>query len=249
MEEIALIGIDCATEDKRVGLALALAGEDRCVVQFAGVCASEGEVAAKVAGWLISTPRRALLAFDAPLGWPQAMGQLLAVHRAGEPLPVAANTLFRRETDRFVRERLGKQSLDVGADRIARTAHAALRLLADLRQRTGLPLPMAWNVRDPWRAAAIEVYPAGTLVALGIPARGYKKKDQVAERRAIMARLGDLLALPVDRAAVERNADALDAVVCVLAGWDYVRGLAWEPPDPELARQEGWIWVREASVS
>jgi hypothetical protein len=159
-------------------------------------------------------------------------------------LTVSANDLFRRATDRFVKARLGKQSLDVGADRIARTAHAALKLLADVRQRAGLPIPMAWSPSYSERVAAIEVYPAATLIANGIPDTGYKKKDKIAERKAILGDLERILQLPDDRAAMELSADALDAAVCVLAGLDFLRGDAYKPEDPELAKHEGWIWVR-----
>ena len=243
MNPITIVGVDCATVDARVGLAVASAEGDRCAVRFAGVCSTEQEVAGVVAGWLAGAAR-VLLAFDAPLGWPEAMGRALAAHRAGDPLPVAANGLFRRDTDRFVKARLGKQSLDVGADRIARTAHAALTLLADLRRRTGLPLPLAWTPEDAAPAAAIEVYPAATFLAHGIPVRGYKKREQTAARRAIMGRLEHHLELPPDRDAMEGNADALDAAACVLAGWDFLRGHVYLPGDPALARHEGWIWVR-----
>src|SRR5207253_1199225 len=150
---------------------------------------------------------RVLLAFDAPLGWPQPLGRALAEHRAGHPLSLPAHQLFRRATDRFVKARIGKQSLDVGADRIARTAHSALKLLADVRQKTGLPIPMAWEPSYSERVAAIEVYPAATLIAHGIPDTGYKKKDKIAERKAIMGSLERVIQLPEDRAPMELSAD------------------------------------------
>jgi hypothetical protein len=186
---------------------------------------------------------RVLIAVDAPLGWPRPMGNALARHRAGEPLEVAAHELFRRETDRFIRARIGKQSLDVGADRIARTAHSALKLLADVRRLTGLAIPMAWKSGFRDRVAAIEVYPSATLIAHGINGGGYKKDEKIEERRAIIAQLRRLIALPKDEAAMERSADSLDAAICVLAGLDFLRGEAHAPEDIELALHEGWIWV------
>ena len=249
MVETAIVGIDCATDDAKVGLALAHAGPKNCVVRFAGVCSSEQKVAEQVAAWL-SGSARVLIALDAPLGWPRSLGKALAAHRAGEPLTVAANNLFRRLTDRLVKKRIGKQSLDVGADRIARTAHAALKLLADVRQTTALTIPMAWEPSYSDRVAAIEVYPAATLVAHGIPDRGYKKPDRSADRKAILGCLEHLIQLPDSRLAMERNADALDAAVCVLAGFDFLRGAAHKPDDAELtlARYEGWIWVRQVEL-
>ena len=241
-EQTTIIGIDCATNDEKVGLSISDASPDRCVTRVARVGSKEGGVAEEVAACLVS-PIRTLIALDAPLGWPRPMSESLAAHKAGEPLAVAANDLFRRATDRFVKSRLGKQSLDVGADRIARTAHSALKLLADLRQKTGLPIPMAWEPSYSERIAVIEVYPAATLVAHGIRDTGYKKKDQIAERKAIMGSLERIIRLPEDREAMERSADALDAFVCVLAAFDFLRGNAEPPDDIGLARHEGWIWV------
>ena len=45
-------------------------------------------------------------------------------------------------------------------------------------------------------------------------------------------------------AAATENADAFDAMLCVLAGQDFLSGRAMPPDNLELARQEGWIWVR-----
>lgn len=243
MAETTIIGIDCATDDAKVGLARAVMKDGQCTINFAGVCSSEKEVAEELADWIFGHDR-VLLALDAPLGWPQAMGRALAKHRAGEALPDLANDLFRRETDRFVRARLGKQSLDVGADRIARTAHSALKLLTDLRQRSGLAIPLAWGPSYAERLAAIEVYPAATLIGYGITVNGYKKKEAIAERKALIGSLRLVVDLPEEQTAMERSADALDAGVCVLAGADFLLGQSYSPPDEELARHEGWIWVR-----
>ena len=39
--------------------------------------------------------------------------------------------------------------------------------------------------------------------------------------------------------------DALDAALCCTAAADFLRGNAFEPQDIDLARKEGWIWVRK----
>src|SRR5262245_11443444 len=103
MDETSIIGIDCATEDSKIGLSRAILRDGRCVIQFAGPCPSERKVAEEVADWLFRSART-LIAFDAPLGWPQPLGKALAAHRAGEPLESLAHHLFRRATDRFVKE-------------------------------------------------------------------------------------------------------------------------------------------------
>src|SRR5262249_32957276 len=111
-----------------------------------------------------------------------------------------------------------------------------------------LDIPLAWEPSKSERVAAIEVYPAATLIAHGIPIKGYKKKDNIAARQATIARLERLLLLPEDRARMEQSADALDAVVCVLAGHDFLREACFQPRDTELARHEGWIWVRTKAL-
>ncbi len=35
-----------------------------------------------------------------------------------------------------------------------------------------------------------------------------------------------------------------DAIICALAGVHFVRGESLPPEDEELARKEGWIWVK-----
>ncbi len=237
-----VIGVDCATEDKNVGVTCAhLAGG---TVEILGVrvgdrsgsilrhlvesCAGEGPI---------------LLALDAPLGWPASLGPALVAHTAGNRIAMEANNLFRRRTDAYVKEKLDRQSLDVGADRIARTAHSALRLLNDLAERPATQIPLAWEPQIKG-LMAIEVYPAATLAAYGIPARAYKDLNSHPARRAILERLENLVALRDVSDLLLRNADALDSVICALAGADFLRGDAQPPDDPTLAAKEGWIWTR-----
>jgi hypothetical protein len=75
-------------------------------------------------------------------------------------------------------------------------------------------------------------------------AAGYKKPLQTVERRGIIRGLCSHLSLPADQNAMIESADALDAVVCVLAGADFARGRAHKPGDFALAQREGWIWFQ-----
>ena len=152
--------------------------------------------------------------------------------------------MFRRMTDRAIHKNVGKTPLDVGADRIARTAHAALRFLGELRKALSCPVPLAWSANTLEGIAAIEVYPAATLSAHGIRSTGYKKPEHVAERREILDALRTHLALPDNIGLLEEDADALDAVVCLLAAKDFIEGQSVSPHDAQRAEQEGWIWSR-----
>ena len=180
-----IIGVDCATQDKNTGVACGRLTVSRLEVLDVYV----GDRAGSVLEYLVKSCVReasTLLALDAPLGWPAALGPALVGHTAGGHIPIEANTLFRRRTDECIKEKLDRQSLDVGADRIARTAHSALRILNTLAKRLSTRIPLAWNPQIN-RIAAIEVYPVATLAAYGIPARGYKEPDAKSARKEILS--------------------------------------------------------------
>jgi predicted nuclease with RNAse H fold len=241
-----IIGIDCATEDKKIGLARGKLAEGRAEISEALSNFRAGEVLPTLRRWIDpNTPT--LLAIDAPLGWPEEMGRALVSHKAGEPIAVEANQLFRRRTDIYIKEHLSQQPLDVGADRIARTAHRALRIIAELRAGLAQPVDLVWRP-SLHGVGVVEVYPAATLVSYRIPARCYKDDGETEARTNIVNRLGDHVGLNNEqlRIACIADADVLDAVVCILAGVDFLRGQAEAPrgPDIEAAYKEGWIWCR-----
>lgn len=267
-----IIGVDCATKPKRVGCALATFDGGRTVVEKIQCCSQTHLPADVIAKWLRNCSEPALIALDAPLGWPKPLGDMLATHQAGQAPEADAHALFRRATDLFVRKHLGKQPLDVGADRIARTAHAALQLLDDVRRKlddmarelseedrrlgykSSTPLDSQWTLDEEiplaWSPsftglAAIEVYPAATLVTHRLPSSGYKRSPDTERRREIITGMDGKIELPDDRDLLVSNADVLDAVVCVLTAHDFLTGQGVEPLDRELAEQEGWIWFRK----
>ncbi len=242
--ECTIIGVDCATQEERMGLArgcIEPTGKlrvDRVTLGTAGESA-----AANVCHWIEHAPRF-VLAFDAPLGWPQGFGATLAKHEAGALIKKAPDALFRRETDRMVQRAVGKLPSEVAADRIARTTHAALALLAEIRERSDKRIPLAW-----WPASdsgAIEVFPTATLLARGLHRTGYKSDSAQGRksRAEILKRLGKEMQIDVTHDLMIEDSDQLDALLCVLAGADFVRGLCVEPEDLKLAKKEGFIWFR-----
>ena len=239
-----IVGVDCATVHTKVGVALAERVDGRWHLK---------EVAAgakihpfdQIEAWLGEGHDSLLFALDAPLGWPRGLSESLLHHQAGQPLSIGPDFLFRRETDRFVQHLTGKRALDVGADRIARTAQWALLFLSIVRQSLQEPVPLAWGTPLGSRAAAIEVYPAATLLSHGCSLQDYKKKAEGrAARNRIYAILEEKLVCDPKCITAVDNADAIDAIACVLAGIDFLDGKAVPPIDLPLAQQEGWIWVR-----
>ncbi len=249
VNEVTVIGVDCATNSRRVGLALGKWRSGHRLVIEDVRSGAEPDPATIVREWLHANPEPALIAIDAPLGWPAPLADGLRDHRAGSKLNGEPHDLFRRETDREIQRRIGITPLDVGADRIARTAHAALALLGMVRDSTGREVPLAWSHHEPEGTSAIEVYPAATLRASGLPYRGYKKVDQEPARRQILAALSPALSLAAGRPRIEsaaaENADLLDAIVCLVAAKDFLDGQTLAPSDLNRAQREGWIWVRQ----
>lgn len=243
---VQLIGVDCATEEARTGIAVGTWEDGRLRVSYGFRCHGERSVRETILGECEGSERPILIALDAPLGWPLALAESLVHHRAGDVLEAPPNTMFSRETDRFVQARLGKKPLEVGADRIARTAHAALRLLGAVRASLGLEIPLAWYPGQlPAHVSAIEVYPAATLVSRGIEARGYKRSEAISQRKRIIEALrADRTIFPDAMDNFESSADVLDAAICLVAAADFMDGSVVPPVDRERAEREGWIWVR-----
>jgi len=99
MGTAAIIGIDCATQEAKRGLAYGLLKNGKLTITDVASCSSANPSQEIIPSWLNRT-RFALLALDAPLGWPVTMSEKLPLHKAGNPLGVEdSNRMFLRETD------------------------------------------------------------------------------------------------------------------------------------------------------
>lgn len=239
-----IIGVDSATDPKKVGLAFGVYEDGNAHLVGGSGGISKSHILDTVENWLAGNPT-GLIAIDAPLGWPADLGEALHNHEAGDPILVEPNLLFRRATDKFIKNAVGKQPLDVGADRIARTAHSALRFLNDTRERCAQPIPLAWEPGQSNGFSSIEVYPAATLIAHGVTVAGYKRKGGLEARRKILDEMRTYMRFPADVSLLETNEHVLDAAICVWAGVDFLLGDVYKPVDINLAMKEGWIWVRK----
>ena len=121
-----LIGIDCAVDPRKCGLAIGKSTKEGIILDRVTTRLREEELLESICCSINKNPTT-LLAIDAPFGWPVSLEESLQGHKAGDVIAQDANTLFRRETDIFIKKHINKQPLDVGADRIARTAWAAGR--------------------------------------------------------------------------------------------------------------------------
>ena len=258
MDKFNIIGVDCAVDPRKTGLARAAWSAERLSEVELFQPRTEAELDSWILDRLAGSPRT-LLALDSPLGWPEALGGSLSGHRAGLPIGADSTALFRRLTDQIVRAQTGKQPLEVGADRIARTAVAALDMLDRLGRGAGTRIELGWNPARLPRISAIETYPAAWLTGRGLPARRYKDAGEEAEER----RAGILrwieggaprdrreVALVLDdsnRTAATKSSHLLDALICTLCDVDFLSGRcrAPAPHERELAAKEGWVWFRD----
>ena len=241
-----LLGLDCATLPQKTGLAIGTLVNNHLQVNSVSLASTASPVVDTLLSWITEQdePNDFLLCIDAPLGWPKPMGHLLADHQAGDLLSHEPNLFFRRETDRYVRRTLGKLPLDVGADRIARTAHQALSILGELRSRTGLEIPLPLKPGPQPLSSAIEVYPAATLLAHGMKATGYKGPSGAGIRAGIMTQLNKQVEFNTNTDPITANDDIFDAVLCLIAGRDFLLEEVYPPQDLYQAAKEGWIWVK-----
>jgi predicted RNase H-like nuclease len=227
-----IIGVDCATKPNKTGLARGQFTGSRLVIDEIQRGSPQSLPVDVVAKWLKGVDR-ALLALDAPLGWPTALSAHLAKHKAGESLGCSADELFNRATDKDIRRRFGKRPLEVGANLIARTAHAALSFLDKLGTERGKHIPLAWEYDGLSGVAAIEVYPAITLLVHKIERRDSSLEELPPWVEVKSTALGNM-SCPHTR----------DAVLCAISGADFVAGRAIAPNNQAIAKakREGWIW-------
>ncbi len=77
----AVIGVDCATQANRTGVAYAEFTDSGTQLTEADL--GGPDLLERLSDWLQRGPRT-LLALDAPLGWPEGLGAELSKHRPGQ---------------------------------------------------------------------------------------------------------------------------------------------------------------------
>jgi hypothetical protein len=222
---IPIVGIDCATLHGNTGLCFGTWDGSVLRIKPPRVCTHKQDLVESVTRELAGATR-AVIALDAPLGWPALLADGLRDHRAGQPLSGARQDVFRRTTDRVIEEWSGKRPLEVGANLIARTAHAALAELDAIRAKLDADIELAWVAGVPPGLVAIEVYPAVTWIA-------HEKKWPSW--------------FPVsDPNQYDHPLHVRDAVLCAIAAVDFIEGRAAGPAaddERSMAEREGWIWA------
>jgi predicted nuclease with RNAse H fold len=224
------LGIDLASRNVRTAAALLTRGGNGSgSVEILEVDVSDQRI-------LELSGRADATGIDAPFGWPDGLRRFLdhgppadGVERGW--FDGARNEVFLRATDRFVWQKIGKKPLVVAADLIAYPALRCAGLLAAL------------GITDRSGADGVfEVYPAATLIQWAIPIRRAASAQLAA---AVVDRFPGLEITNEQKALLESNRDALDAVVAALSTLAAADGASCPIPEElrDRARREGWIHI------
>ncbi|TDS84624.1 DUF429 domain-containing protein [Nesterenkonia aurantiaca] len=238
-------GVDLAAESKGTALATIEWGSGGARLVQLSLDVEDAEITEAAAGIT-------RIGIDCAFGWPDEFVSFIADHAnlAAQQRPDGRmqwrRTLAYRETDRWIREKIGRWPLSVSTDRIGLTAMrcagllgrlAASGLLVDRSGRTGV---------------VVEVYPGATLRTWEWEVRGYRADPQV--RRALVQRMqrdAPWLALGPHAQLMVESTDAFDAVVAALAARAAALGRYDPPPAEHQARaeREGWIVLPSCSLA
>jgi hypothetical protein len=187
---------------------------------------------------------------DCPLGWPSAFVDAVGAHHRHDPWPAEADRrpLTHRLTDHELRARRQGNPMSVSADLLGHVAMRCAWLQREWSAQRGEP---ALRDGSTW---LMEVYPAASLRAWGLPSRGYKVRrgadaEPLARRHqildALVVALGDRLELGEVRERCLDSDHLLDALIAALTVL-VVRagGTTWPLPEQRsIAQAEGWIHV------
>lgn len=191
------------------------------------------------------------IGLDCPLGWPTAFVEAVSAHHRLDDWPGSSDRrpLTHRLTDHELRRRKEGTPMSVSADLLG---HVAMR--GALLQHEWSAARLEPGVRDgsTW---LMEVYPAASLKAWGLPSRGYKfrRGDRAGQSLEVRREIVDGLSSAVGpHLALGEAADrclssdhVLDGLICALTVLVVRAGGTTRPTEEQrpTARTEGWIHV------
>lgn len=219
-----VLGIDLSSSEK---------GTSTCIIDFqgdAGRCHSPRERCPDtVLDSLIEDADA--VGVDAPLGWPVKFKEAVSDWRHKAWDSAIRDELRYRETDRVVRNEIGRWPLSVSSDLIALPAMRAMALL----ERHGVEDKRGGD------QGFYEVYPAASLRIWDLYERGYKKSME-ARRRILSALQAKFPNIRVQDEYASTG-DNLDSLVAAITVKEAFGGGTLAPSASQLesATNEGWI--------
>ncbi len=194
----------------------------------------------------------ACVGIDVPFGWPIEFAQFIAAHINREAAPRDFSgkewrqRIRFRDTDRYVRERIGKWPLSVATDLLSLAAMHGAELL-EAFEAAGTVVDRAG------RGTLVEVYPAASLRIWGIDASGYKRNtdDLRATAARVLAEAPWLSVSAGHRELIATSDDALDSLIACFTARAHALGLTGAVPEGmvAVAEVEGWIALPTGAVA
>jgi len=236
---VRVLGIDLATEPTKTGVVTLHIEHGHAVATTPTGSANDDALVE----WADGVDR---IGIDAPLGWPTAFVHSLSEHHSNRRWAAGPDRhpLRTRRTDRALHDALGITPLSVSTDKLGATALRCAHLQTLWAEKLWDGEPAA---RD-GSGKLVEVYPAATLLSLGIPHQSYKGTSGKPARDLILQRLQSHFELDtsaIDEACIASD-HILDGLIAALVAWDAHIGRTMKPNDDQMAeaRTEGWIHVR-----
>jgi predicted nuclease with RNAse H fold len=235
--QVMIAGIDLAAEPKSTALAL---------VDFsAGAAKLETLVLGIADPQLVERTKDATkIGIDCAFGWPVEFYEFLGRHMDPKQPQTASDgaidwrrSLAYRETDRQVKQVIGRWPLSVSTDRLGLTAMRNAGLLARL-QESGVATDRSGE------GTAVEVYPAATLRLWSFDTTNYRKSEEQRQKLIQQLKLkASWLDVSKHQDLMNSSTDAFDAVIAALAARAVALGLYLKPLKNQLAKAkvEGWI--------
>lgn len=232
------VGVDLAAEPKKTAIAVVEWAGSRAVVLQLQLGVTDPQI-------VDMSVDAAKVGIDCPFGWPDEFVDFIVAHSRGEiaPRELAGSDWRRRlayrDTDRFVREQVGRWPLSVSTDRLGLTAMHCSELLAAFEADGNVVVDRSGEGRF------VEVYPGAALRVWGIPVDGYK--TELPARAAATAHLraaAPWLDLRDEHVALMSSSDdAFDAVVAAFISRAAAQGSTYGIPEQsrERSAREGWM--------
>jgi len=238
-------GIDLAAEPKSTALAL---------IDFSGTTAKLEQLLLGVEdSQIVKETKDAIkIGIDCAFGWPVEFYNFLTQHMdpSLKPQGIDGDMQWRRrlafrETDRQVREVIGRWPLSVSTDRLGLTAMRNAGLLARF-QESGVDTDRSG------KGTTVEVYPGATLRLWSFDTTNYRISQE--QRQKLIAKLkqdAPWLDISKHEDLMYQSTDAFDAVIAALAARAVALDLYLKPSKEQLdkARVEGWICLPSGDLS
>ena len=243
-KSVKLVGIDLSTNPRDCGI---------CILEGDTVAhVSRGTAAFEHPDWLVShCSGSEVVAVDVPFGWPELFVAALADYEVGAALDRDRKRYRYRATDVWITKNLPQElsrsvrppiPLSVSTDKLGATAMVGTILLAALADEFLLSPRKGGEPRS-----VIEVYPAVSLWAWGLPHRNLDTSAILETLRAAF----HLTILEENRYKLLASRHCLDALMAALTAREYADRNTFDPPQhvpDDTLKVEGWIRVPRRAI-